>query len=254
MSATFGIIQVAHVPVRATDNDTAEMVTQLLFGETVEILEQKKQWIKIRAQHDQYEGWMDHKQVVFCDLKAVQYWHKIAQFKLADAHFDFHCEDGLTTLYKGSILPGDFMQSFRLGNLTYIPKSQPGTLDRNQSIIEIAQSYLNAPYLWGGRSITGIDCSGLTQQVYAFLGKQIPRDASQQVHLGKTVAFAQIQAGDLAFFKNTQGKIIHVGILTGQGTIIHAHGKVTEDFIQTDGIYKKHDMSKSHELEVIKRL
>lgn len=254
MSSNFGIIQVALAPIRATASDRAEMVTQLLFGETLEVLETDNQWIKIRCTHDNYEGWTDHKLIAPVDLKACQYWQKIATHKLTQNHFDFHSDDGLITLYKGSMLPTDFMTGFRLGGILYQAKNQHTSLERNQSVIEIAQGFMNAPYLWGGRSITGIDCSGFTQQVFAFMGKKIPRDASQQIQLGEPISMSNSQAGDLAFFQNENGKIIHVGILTGQGTIIHAHGKITEDFIQADGIYKKIDMSKSHELHSIKRL
>jgi cell wall-associated NlpC family hydrolase len=157
-------------------------------------------------------------------------------------------------LYRGSLLPSDFINGFSLGPTNFHPKEVNFALNRNHSVIEIAQSYLNTPYLWGGRSATGIDCSGFTQMVFSFLGKSLPRDASQQIGIGSSVLFSDAQAGDLAFFQNNSGKIIHVGILTGQGTILHAHGTITEDYMKTDGIYKKQDLVKSHELHSIKRI
>lgn len=254
MSDNFGIIQVAQAPVRASASDTAEMVTQLLFGETLEILEQSQQWIRIRCQHDNYEGWMDSKQAAICDLKTLQIWRKFATYRQLENSLVLSSEEGLCTIYKGSLIPQDFHNGFLLGDQNYRPVTKEFALSRNLSIIEHAQGYLNTPYLWGGRSFTGLDCSGFTQMVYAFVGKLLPRDASQQVMLGKSVDFKEVQAGDLAFFKNEAGRIIHVGILTGQGTILHAHGKVTEDFIMIDGIYKKNNLSKSHDLDCIKRL
>ncbi len=254
MSLNFGIIQVAHAPLRIAASDTSEMVTQLLFGESLEILEQQNQWIRVRCTHDQYEGWMDSKQAFCCDLKTQDYWRKIAQHRLLEHNIVFNTELGQHVLYRGSLLPSDFLNGFTLGSTSYHPQDKNIPLNRNSSVIEVAQSYLNTPYLWGGRSVTGIDCSGFTQLVFAFLGKVVPRDASQQIKTGTLVNFLDAQAGDLAFFQNDSGKIIHVGILTGQGTILHAHGLVTEDFIKADGIYKKYDFTKSHELHSIKRL
>ncbi len=254
MSLDFGIIHVAHAPVRSAASDTAEMVTQLLFGESLEILEQQNQWIRIRCTHDQYEGWMDNKQAFRCDLKTQQYWQKIATQRLLEHSVTFNTEFGPHVLYRGSLLPNDFNSGFNLGQTNFHPQIVNSALNRNHSVIEIAQSYLNTPYLWGGRSATGIDCSGYTQMVFAFLGKTLPRDASQQVHSGSPISFENIEAGDLAFFQNNSGKIIHVGILTGQGSILHAHGTITEDFVKKDGIYKKHDLSKSHDLHSIKRI
>ena len=254
MSNNFGIIQVAHAPLRGATNDASEMVSQLLFGESLEILEQQNQWIRIRCYHDQYEGWMDVKQAYLCDEKQQQYWRKIAQHRLLEHSKLFNTDLGQHVIYRGSLMPVDYSSGFSLGKTFYNPQEKNMPLSRNTSVIEIAQSYLNTPYLWGGRSATGIDCSGYTQMVFAFLGKSIPRDASQQIQTGTVINFTDAQAGDLAFFQNPSGKIIHVGILTGQGTILHAHGVVTEDFIKSDGIYKKHDFSKSHELHSIKRL
>lgn len=254
MSINLGIIQVAHAPIRSAASDTAEMVTQLLFGESLEILEQQNQWIHIRATHDQYEGWMDSKQVFQGDLKTQEYWRKIASHRLLEHSVSFLTDQGQHVLYRGSLLPSDYVSGFNLGPIPFHPKEVNFALNRNHSVIEIAQSYLNAPYLWGGRSVTGIDCSGFTQMVFSFLGKALPRDASQQAKTGTSLDFTDVEAGDLAFFQNHAGRIIHVGMLTGQGTILHAHGTVTEDFMKSDGIYKKQDFSKSHELHSIRRM
>jgi len=254
MSTSFGIIRVAHAPVRSVADDTSEMVTQLLFGETLRILEQKGQWMLIQCYNDDYEGWMDSKQLLKQDLDGIVHWQKKASYRIIEHNLTLHSEFGDFVIYKGSLVPEDYERGFKLGEFAFHAKKNSHTLSRNFSIIEIAQSYLNTPYLWGGRSITGIDCSGFTQQVFAFIGKDLPRNASQQIELGVEVSFNNSQAGDLAFFSNATGKIVHVGILTGLGTILHAHGRVTEDWIKSEGIFKKNDMTKSHDLHSIKRI
>lgn len=254
MTERYGIIQVAHAPIRANDSDTAEIVTQLLFGEEFTILEQKKQWIRIQCYHDKYEGWMDEKQAFVCDQDAFHLWRKMATRRIQEHCLAFNSGEGPIHLYRGSLLPEDYFNGFQLGAQRFSALQKDTQLQRNQSIVEIAQMYLNTPYLWGGRSVTGIDCSGYTQMVFAFVGIKLPRDASQQVEIGKKVEFNEIQAGDLAFFSNANGKVIHVGILTGQGTILHAHGKVVEDTLTAEGIYKKSSGQESHKLFIIKRI
>ena len=123
------------------------------------------------------------------------------------------------------------------------------------AIEELATKYLNAPYLWGGRSIWGIDCSGFTQLVFKMLGIKIRRDAYQQADQGITLGFIEeAEPGDLAFFDNEDGKIIHVGILLGQGKIIHASGKVRIDRIDHQGIFNEETGKYSHKLRIIKRI
>lgn len=254
MTSKYGIIRVAHAPIRANNSDKEEIVTQLLFGEGLEILETSSPWVKIRCMHDSYEGWIDEKQFYTNEDDAFFWWKKLATRRIMEHSIAFSSNDGIVHLYRGSLVPEDYFNGFQLGEQNFTALKKDQTLQRNQSVVEIAQMYLNTPYLWGGRSATGIDCSGFTQMVFAFTGKDLPRDASQQVEQGKNVAFREIEAGDLAYFVNLNGKVIHVGILTGQGTILHAHGKVVEDFIREDGIYKKESGLKSHNLFIIKRL
>ena len=118
-----------------------------------------------------------------------------------------------------------------------------------------AYTFINAPYLWGGRSPLGIDCSGFTQVVYKLAGQKLQRDAYQQADQGITLGFIEeAEAGDLAFFDNDEGKIIHVGILLGQGKIIHASGKVRIDRIDHQGIFNEETGKYSHKLRIIKRI
>jgi cell wall-associated NlpC family hydrolase len=122
-------------------------------------------------------------------------------------------------------------------------------------LIENALIYLNAPYLWGGRSPFGIDCSGFTQLVYRLQGIKLPRDAYQQAEVGNTLSFIEeSEEGDLAFFDNTEGKIIHVGIIMKNNYIIHASGKVRIDRIDQQGIFNSSLKTHTHKLRLIKSI
>ena len=115
--------------------------------------------------------------------------------------------------------------------------------------------YLNAPYLWGGKTPFGIDCSGFTQMVYKLNGFALPRDAYQQAEIGETLSFVEeAEPGDLAFFDDDEGNIIHVGMVLEQGTIIHASGKVRIDALDHQGIYNKELKNYSHKLRLIKKI
>ena len=115
--------------------------------------------------------------------------------------------------------------------------------------------YLKAPYVWGGKSIFGLDCSGLVQQLYGLVGIQLPRDARQQVEHGQPVHFVvQARPGDLAFFDNAEGRIVHVGLVLEEGRILHAHGEVRIDPLDHNGIYNKDLGRYTHKLRIIRRL
>jgi cell wall-associated NlpC family hydrolase len=160
---------------------------------------------------------------------------------------------GIQRIFKGSMIPFQAIENFKIGQDEFALPALKNSIDQKNAY-EIAKEYLNAPYLWGGKTPFGIDCSGLTQMVFRFLDINLPRDASQQADTGALVEFEDILPGDLAFFHNKDGKIIHVGILNGVDSIIHASGMVRIDKFTSEGIIHDESGVKTHQLNCIKRL
>lgn len=157
----------------------------------------------------------------------------------------------LIWLLPGSTLPHFSESTFKINEQSF---EYNGEFIQND-ILTTANHFLNAPYLWGGRSLFGIDCSGFTQVVFKIHGKKLNRDASQQAKQGETVAFRSAAlGGDLAFFDNEEGRITHVGIMLNNDQIIHASGKVRIDLIDDHGIIHKETGRYSHKLRIIKRI
>jgi hypothetical protein len=258
----YGIANLSIAPLRAEAREQSEQVSQLLFGETVTILEKRKSWYKILTYFDNYEAWVDVKLIKVIDKDT---------FDKINSGVKTVSYDLLTVLYKnnekypvlvpaGSNLPGinSGESNFEIADDIYkIDSPVEGLNIQNirDSIVNIAKQYINAPYLWGGRTHFGIDCSGFTQVVYKIHNKNIPRDASQQVKNGKVVNLLfDVQAGDLAFFDNDEGNIIHVGIILPDNKIIHASGKVRIDKLDHQGIYNEELRKYTHNLRVIKNI
>lgn len=238
------------VPVRAEHADEAEIVTQLLFGEFATILEVYNQWRKVKSAHDGYEGWIDYKQVQLISEEAFSTLSKskVRQVQLIDT---LNTPWGPIVTVKGALLPTNkpsfSIDHFEFEWLNFSSSSK--TLD----IGVVAMSYLNSPYLWGGRTPFGIDCSGFTQAVLRFFGIEILRDASQQVNQGEFVKFENAKIGDLVFFVNSKGNIHHVGILLENNKIIHASGRVRIDKLDQKGIYNEERSDYSHNFHSIRR-
>ena len=252
---SYGISTLSIIPCRAEGNDRSEMVTQLLFGEVYEVLEETEKWIKIKTALDGYECWICRKQ--FTEISGKEFEaYKLNQFPLcADLIGRITNSKGeSSTITIGTTLPFYRKDIFKIQNEKYTFKG--AVVSKNEAdVVKYSLLYLNAPYLWGGRSLFGIDCSGLSQIVYSLCGYRIPRDAYQQAEEGINVEFVELtEPGDLAFFDNEEGKITHVGIVTEPGNIIHASGKVRIDNLDQQGIFNKELGKYTHKLRVIKRI
>lgn len=246
---TQAFCKVSIAPVRSEGKDQAEIVTQLLFGELVSINEINAPWAKITTVSDNYSGYIDHKHVEEINDEDAKKHIENSSY-LISRETEISTSNGNQRVCRGSFFPVNELE-FEIGSVTFRQNSIIS--DTNHSIISLANDYINTPYLWGGKSPFGIDCSGITQVIYSLNGIKLPRDASQQVQLGVTISFEEIAPGDLAFFENTKGKITHVGILDGTGNIIHAAGHVRKDPFSKEGILHSKTKELTHVLSCIKR-
>ncbi len=253
----YGICNLSIVPLRIESNDTSEMVSQLLFGEHFKILEINKKWSKIRSAFDNYEGWVDNKQIEEITEETYENIEK-SKTTLASELIDFATDknENYTTVVLGSSLPFFNNQNLFI-NSTNFKYEGAIILEKlpKESLIKIAFKYLNSPYLHGGKTPFGIDCSGFTQMVYKLCGYKLLRDATQQATQGEVLSFIEeSEPGDLAFFDNNEGVITHVGIIMKDNYIIHAYGKIRIDRIDHSGIFNIDTHRHTHKLRVIKKI
>lgn len=246
----YGICILSIVPLRFEKSDKSELVSQILYGETFKVLDAQKKWSRIRLSFDKYEGWVDNKQFTFISEEQYNALQQESPQYTADL-VDF------ITTEEGQLLPicmGSTINALSILNHHFEGKYVAGKLPKS-NIIETSLLYLKSPYLWGGRSPFGIDCSGFTQMVYKLNGYRLLRDASQQSTQGEPLSFIEeSEPGDLAFFDNTEGDIIHVGIIMEDNYIIHAHGEVRIDRLDHTGIFNYERRTHTHKLRVIKRI
>lgn len=255
----YGICDLSVIPVRAEPSDKSEIITQLLFGETYKVTAKKADWLKVKASFDDYEGWIDKKQHYAINDK---YYNQLQQEPVAvtlEVVQAAISSKRQVPILIGSSLPKYDGMNFKINKEKFVYNGQavaPGNHINYEKVIEkCALKYLNAPYLWGGRSPFGIDCSGFTQVVFKILGILIKRDSYQQSEQGKQIDFVDhAKEGDLAFFENKEGRITHVGIVLKGKKIIHASGKVRIDKLDQFGIYNEETKKYSHKLKMIKRL
>jgi hypothetical protein len=234
------------VPLRAEASSASEMVSSLLFGETCSKLQQKDDWILVSCTHDNYEGWIPENYLT----------HLTDDFKGWSRKVNVHGafmqnSSGRIDLSPGAIIP-DTMNC-ELNGSTFRYSDARVFEPEISDAAGISMLFLHTPYLWGGRSVWGIDCSGLVQVVFGLLGENLSRDASQQAGKGAPVLFEEVCNGDLAFFEKN-GKITHVGIVISNGKIIHASGKVRIDDLTKDGIRNVETGEITHKLSCIKRV
>lgn len=255
----FGICSLSIIPIRAEPSDKAEMVSQLLFGECYNILIKKSKWYKIKTAFDNYEGWISENQhysiqeKIFSRITTEK--HPVA-LDLVQTATVFHES---TLILMGSTLPYYDGMHFKINGSQYNFFGQAvfpeHPLSFEKVVEKCALKLLKTPYLWGGRSPFGIDCSGFTQIVFKVLGIALKRDAYQQAEQGSLVDFIELaKEGDLAFFENETGRVTHVGIVLSEQKIIHASGCVRIDKIDHFGIFNIDTKKYSHKLKFIKRV
>lgn len=234
---TKGICNVSIAPLRAESSDKSEIVSQLLYGESADIIEVKDNWTKIITHYDNYEAWMDTKQI---SPVSDEFVTSRKRNLVKEPFQSTMTESGKVLLSMGS-------------EVNFETTAPTRGRDLSESIVNCAKEFLNVPYLWGGKSFFGIDCSGFTQIIYKIHGIKIPRDTYQQAEIGDALTFIEeAKPGDLAFFENKDGRIHHVGIILADQKIIHAHGKVRIDSLDTSGIFNKDQNKHTHKLRFIR--
>lgn len=243
----FGISLLPIIPLREEPNSKSEMVSQLLFGEKYKVLHQQPSWVKIETIDYHYIGWINEKQVNIID--ETEWQNLVNPMVVMDyPHLKINVNNLPMFIAPGSKIY--LKESFKISGFEFDFDCSKVDL----SLEQIAKQYLNSPYLWGGKSPWGIDCSGFTQMVFRQKNIMLKRDAYQQAEQGELLVFlAEANLGDLAFFDNEDGKITHVGILLNNETIIHASGKVRIDQIDNYGIMNSESKKYSHKLRFIKR-
>ena len=246
--------------MRQEPSHRSELVNQLLFGDVFEILEQQPEWVHIKLTYDHYQGWVHRNQV---SLLEESEWQAIRNegSKTVSTDLIQVLEDKTlnTSFAVGAACTFPFFEKgkFSLAGKVY---EYPGQVHRIEApdpeqVVMHAMTFLNTPYLWGGRSPFGIDCSGFTQLAFKMAGIIIPRDASIQAQYGEAIHLIhEAQPGDLMFFDNEEQEITHVGIFVNEGHIIHAHGKVRVDLIDHHGIYSRELKRYTHPLRLIRRM
>ncbi|MES2630131.1 MAG: C40 family peptidase [Bacteroidota bacterium] len=250
----YGYCSTTLVPCRAEGSDRSEMVNQLLFGETYQVLETTDNWVRVVTLLDRYEAWIDRK--LHCELSEEQL-HTYRELPKTVVNepvvqlLSLKNESRISLSY-GAILPASENGTFSIGSNVYRLEAPLNQADA--SLTAFSTQFLNAPYLWGGKSLFGADCSGFTQVVFRIFDRWIPRDAWQQELVGTAVELENVLPGDLAFFGKKDGKITHVGICMGSGKIIHCSGRCRIDLLDEKGILNTETNSYSHDLRSIKRL
>lgn len=253
-----GICKVAVIPIRNEPREQSEMISQLLFGEYYIINEIRDRWINITSHFDHYTGWIDRKFFQEASFDLSMNPHVLAVLSAGIAEIDM--PDGTSQLIPaGSNLQdyNDVRKEFMIDSQRFKVRSLLGNvlLPPTQDITETARQFLNTPYLWGGRSVFGYDCSGFTQTLYKIHGISLPRDTNQQVLAGRSITgLNEVVPGDLAFFCNEEGKVNHVGIIMAGGQIIHCSGWVRIDRLDEKGIFNRERDMYTHLFMEVRRV
>ena len=237
----YGIIDLNIVPVRKKNNAKSEMINQLFFGESITIIKTKEKWSFVASNIDKYKGWI--RNLHFKLIKKSDY----KLFSKSDSVFSKSEIIIKNDTSEITIPTGSLLSSVKFLNYSYVDEGE------YKSLLETIKSFINSPYLWGGKTKNGMDCSGLVQSIFKTLNIILPRDSKEQSDFGIEIK-ERYKLGDLAFFGENVNKISHVGILVDNETIVHAYGKVRMDKINSRGIYNIEEERITHFLQKVNRI
>jgi cell wall-associated NlpC family hydrolase len=248
----------AVIPMRKEPSHRSEMVSQVLFGEYVTVGEEREDFVFVSCYYDGYEGWVQRNQLTPVDS------NDILQTSTFTSAFTTLVTKNNQLLYVPYNTPVYQQNAFSFGaagsQINYLLQAQQTWQSENLpfsrvSLEAVIQPYINAPYLWGGKSVFGIDCSGFVQQVFKVFGVKLLRDAYLQAEQGVAVnSTEEAHLGDLAFFQNETGRVTHVGIVLEDNKIVHASGQVRIDKLDSEGIKNSNDGKPTHRLHSIRKV
>ncbi|MDO5571082.1 MAG: C40 family peptidase [Bacteroidales bacterium] len=243
--ASYGIALLALIPMRKNPNESSEMVSELMFGEVFSILKEDGSWAFIENKFDFYHGWIDRAMITEISEAEADALINSPVYIVRNPLTDIKCkgDNSPFRISMGSVLPGYIpnKNSFTVAERTFKINSNQVVrfeLGHLKSLLRTASLYMHTPYLWGGRSIMGADCSGFVQSVYRLNGVALPRDADQQCLLGEPIkGIENSYPGDLVFFENSLGNVVHVGMMFTKDMMIHCSGSVHLSKITNEGYW-----------------
>lgn len=250
---TYGVVSISVANIRSEPEHSAELATQATLGTPLKVLNKVGYWYQVQTP-DHYISWVDEGGIQLMNQQEFHHWQRAEKLIYLNLYGFSYTEPNtsvqtVSDLVSGNVLQlkeeaGDFYKiAYPDGREAYIPKTTAKTYASwvasiqasELSLVSTAKQLMGIPYLWGGTSLKGVDCSGFTKTVYFLNGLVLPRDASQQVHTGDAIdtstGFDQLRPGDLLFFgkpatATTSEKVIHVGMWIGNNEFIHSSGKV----------------------------
>ena len=246
----YGICPLSIVSLRLDPSHKSELISQVLYGDFFKIIEERKKWSKIRVAFDKCEGWIANNQIT--KISKEDYQSLNSKDQVSSADLVEYIQDAGKNLYAIPL-------GASLNGLSLLEHAFDGSIiegiNHKEDLIKTSFLYLNSPYMLGGKTPFGIDSSGFAQMVYKINGYKLPRHAADQAGQGEVLSFIEeSEPGDLAFFDDSEGNIIHVGIILKDHHIIHSFGKVRIDRLDQSGIYNEDLRTHTHRLRVIKKI